>query len=62
LLTVESIRSRGLVCAGLILNSLTVDDSIAAATNRATLEEVCDVPILAELVPGQDSLEWPVKG
>jgi len=60
LLTVESIRARGLACAGLILDSLTADDSIAAATNRATLEEVCDVPILAELVPGQTVLEWTV--
>ncbi len=58
LLTIESIRARGLICAGLILNSLTADDSIAAATNRATLEEVCDVPILAELLPGQTVLEW----
>lgn len=62
LLTVESIRARGLTCAGLILNSLTIDDSIAAATNRETLEEVCDVPILAELLPGQTVLEWAVRG
>ena len=62
LLTVESVRARGLSCAGLILNSISADDSIAAATNRASLEEICDVPILAELVPGQDFLEWPVKG
>lgn len=59
LLTVESIRARGLVCAGLILNSLNADDSIAAATNRAVLEEICDVPVLAELRPGQTELDWP---
>lgn len=58
LLTVESIRARGLNCAGLILNTLSADNSIAAATNRAILQEVCDVPIRAELHPGQTSLIW----
>lgn len=58
LLTIESIRARGLTCAGLVLNTLSADDSIAAATNRAILEEVCDVPIRAEITPGQTSLAW----
>jgi dethiobiotin synthetase len=58
LLTVESIRARGLTCAGLVLNTLSADDSIAAATNRAILEEVCDVPIRAEITLGQTSLAW----
>lgn len=58
LLTVESIRARGLTCAGLILNSLSPDASVAAATNRQLLTEICDVPIRAELAPGQDHLAW----
>lgn len=58
LLTVESIRARGLTCAGLVLNSLSAENSIAAATNRAILEEICDVPIRAELAPGQTEIDW----
>jgi dethiobiotin synthase len=56
LLTVESLRARGLTCAGLILNSLSPDDSLAAQTNREILQEFCDAPILFEVRPGQTSL------
>ena len=50
LLTLESIRASGLVCAGILLNEplpLAADDP-AAITNRAILEQLTDVPILAE--------------
>jgi dethiobiotin synthetase len=56
LLTLESIRARGLTCAGLILNTLSVEPSVAAETNRAVLEEFCEAPILFETAPGQDAL------
>jgi dethiobiotin synthetase len=56
LLTLESIRARGLPCAGLILNSLTADDSVAAQTNRVILREFCEAPILFEVAPGQTSI------
>lgn len=59
LLTAESIRARGLVCAGFVLNhglSAPLRDPVAAAmqavattTNRAVLEEVSCLPILCEL-------------
>ncbi len=59
LLTAESIRGRGLVCAGFVLNhglSAPTRDPVAAAmqavattTNRAVLEEVSGLPILCEL-------------
>lgn len=56
LLTLESIRARGLACAGLILNTPEAAPSIATATNRAVLEEVAEAPILFEIGPGQTSL------
>ncbi len=49
LLTIESIRARGLVCAGVFLNQARVpdeDDATAIQTNRAVLEDVAGVPIL----------------
>jgi len=57
LLTVESIRARGLTCAGLVLNTLSEEPSVAAATNKTILQDCCDVPILFELRPGQQRLE-----
>lgn len=61
LLTVESIRARGLTCAGLVLNSLTPDSTVAAATNKAMLAEICSAPILFEITPGQTSLRGATK-
>jgi dethiobiotin synthetase len=60
LLTIESIRARGLACAGLVLNTLAKDQSLAAKTNREILQECCDVPVLFEIHPGQQSLELAV--
>ncbi len=57
LLTVESIRARGIACAGLIINSPTRDDSVAFRTNANVLREVCDVPILLEIGHGQARIE-----
>lgn len=59
-LTVENIRARGLACAGLVLNTLTEEDSVATETNRAMIAEFCDVPILFEIKPGQTELELAV--
>ena len=57
LLTIESIRTRGLECAGIIFNHVTsaVDD-IAAITNRGVLEDILGVPILHEIAHGQQAL------
>jgi len=57
LLTLESIRSHGLTCGGIVLNSLADDQSVAAGTNRKILEATCDVPILFEIAPGQKEIE-----
>ena len=56
LLTVESIRAHGLVCAGIILNHTTAAGEIpdiAETTNRSVLEDLLDVPILFEIAHGQ---------
>ncbi len=57
LLTIESIRARGLVCAGVFLNQArkpTPDDTVAIQTNRAVLEEVAGVPILGVVDHGAE--------
>jgi dethiobiotin synthetase len=57
LLTVESIRARGLMCAGLILNRPAgSENDTASATNRGVLEKHAGVPILGEIEYGQTVL------
>jgi dethiobiotin synthetase len=50
LLTVESIRAHGLTCEGVIINHPrpVAEDDPAIITNRSILEDLLDVPILAE--------------
>ncbi len=62
ILTVQSIKSDGLMCAGLILNQphpAREEDSVAIATNASVLEEILGIPILLELAFGQTSAELP---
>jgi dethiobiotin synthetase len=56
LLTLESIRRRGLPLAGIILNDLAGQPDEATRTNRRVLEESCACPILVEIGRGQTSL------
>ncbi|MEI6278007.1 MAG: dethiobiotin synthase [Verrucomicrobiae bacterium] len=60
LLTIESIRARGLECRGIILNTIQPSPDEAARTNRALLEEFTSVPILMEISPGQSEIELAV--
>ncbi len=60
LLTIESIRARGLDCRGIVLNTLPGNPNAATETNKRTLEEVCDVPILFDIRPGQRAVELAV--
>lgn len=53
LLTVRDIQRRGLPFAGIIFNRAEAENDIAAATNRALLEELAGQPILFEIGPGQ---------
>lgn len=57
ILTLESIRSRGLEIAGLVINHLADELDTAAITNKGIIEELTGVPILAEIIHGQDFLE-----
>jgi dethiobiotin synthetase len=53
LLTLESVRRRGLPLAGIILNDVDGQTDEATRTNRAILEESCGCPILVEIARGQ---------
>lgn len=56
LLTLESIRARGLELTGIVLNHADGLNDEAKRTNRAVLEEFAGCPILAEVDRGQASL------
>jgi dethiobiotin synthetase len=60
LLTIEGIRAHGCDCRGIVLNSLPGSPSVATQTNKRTLEEVCDVPVLFSVDPDQPSIELAV--
>lgn len=57
LLTLESIRARGLRCPGIILNNLAANPDIATRTNREILEQ--HTQILLEVHPGQTEIPPP---
>ena len=54
LLTLESIRARGLQCPGIVLNTLSTTEDIATRTNREILEQ--HTPILLEIHPSQTDI------
>lgn len=56
LLTVADIQHRGLECAGFVLNTLAEEQSLAASSNRATLETISEVPVLFEIGLNQPDL------
>jgi dethiobiotin synthetase len=57
ILTVRSIRQRGLTCAGLILNHVEDERDTASISNAAVLRAVLpDVPVLAEVMHGETEL------
>jgi dethiobiotin synthetase len=62
LLTVENIRARGLVVAGVILNDVDGTEEAATRTNRAVLEEALGGPVLAEVARGAERMEWVLAG
>jgi len=60
LLTVQSIQSRGLTCAGIILNNISPDPDPATTTNRSILEHLLEVPVLHEVAWSQAALSLAV--
>lgn len=57
IMTLRAIRSCGLECRGMILNQLGEEWDTAAVTNRAMLEEYTGLPVLAELIYGEEELD-----
>ena len=58
ILTVRNIQSRGLRCAGLILNHVAETRDSASISNRVILQRVLPgVPILADVMHGETELE-----
>ncbi|MBO5684828.1 MAG: dethiobiotin synthase [Akkermansia sp.] len=57
LLTVRAIQARGLMCCGIILNQQSEEWDTAAVTNRTLIEEYTGIPVLAELIQGEDCLD-----
>lgn len=60
LLTIESIRARGLECRGIVLNTPAPASDASVQENRALLEEFTDVPILFEVASGQGEIELAI--
>ncbi len=61
LLTLESIASHGLTCAGIVLNNHPADaHDLSADGNRRLLPSLTKVPILFEIAAGQTELELAV--
>ncbi len=57
ILTVNAIRARGLICAGIILNQLEDEMDTAMITNKGVVEDLTGVPLLDHLIHGQDFLD-----
>ena len=58
LLAVAAVRAGGLPCAGLILNQVADERDSASISNRILLEQLLpDVPVLAEVMHGEDVIE-----
>ena len=62
LLSVESMRSGGVEPAGLVFNHLDEELDTAAITNKGIAEELTGVPVLTDVIRGQESIEaWPFQ-
>lgn len=57
LLTIDAIRAKGLVCAGIILNQLDDELDTAMITNKGIIEELSGVPLLDHLIKDQDFID-----
>jgi dethiobiotin synthetase len=54
LLTINAIHSKGLTCAGIILNQLEDEMDTAMITNKGVIENLTGIPLLEHLIYGQD--------
>ena len=61
ILTAKAITSRGLECAGIILNHVEDERDSASVSNRVVLEQELEVPILADILHGETEIAWPLS-
>jgi len=60
LLTVESMRAAGIEPAGIVVNNLVEELDTATITNMNLAEELTGVPVLTDVIQGQEEIEpWP---
>lgn len=56
-MSVKSVRAAGLECAAVVLNSVTEEWDTACVTNAAMIERCTGVPVIAQLISGQDEMD-----
>ena len=61
LLTVRSIQSAGLRCAGTVLNGLAQEADTASTTNAEILQRCLPLPILPQFDPESDEIAPPLR-
>lgn len=60
LLTVESMRARGVEPAGLIFNHVLEELDTASITNKGIIEDLCGIEVLTDVIRGQEEIDaWP---
>lgn len=57
ILTVQGIRSRGLECRAIVLNQQSEEWDAACVSNRRLIEQHTGLPVLAELIRGQEDID-----
>lgn len=57
IMTAQAIRSRGLECRSIVLNHMGEEWDAASVTNRRLIEEFTHLPVGAELIHGQDTID-----
>jgi len=60
LLTVQSMRAAGVEPVGMVFNNLIEELDTATVTNKNIAEDLTGVPVLADVIQGQQEIEpWP---
>lgn len=57
IMTAQAIRARGLECRSIVLNHMGEEWDAASVTNRRLIEEFSHLPVGAELIHGQDTID-----
>ena len=61
-LTVESMRACGIEPVGMVFNNLSDELDTAEITNKGIAEEMTGVPVLTDVIHGQEEIEaWPFQ-